>query len=168
MLTNLEMIAELEQEAVPTRRVLERIPEDRLDWRPHPKSLSLGQLAFHVATLPAALANVATMARFERGFIIPRPAVQDRADLLGQFEQSLVVARKILGQRDEASLASSWTMYDGERVVLTVPRRAFLRTILFNHWYHHRGQLTVYLRQLDVPVPAIYGDSADEAQGLPN
>jgi uncharacterized damage-inducible protein DinB len=164
MLTREDILQELDREAVTTRRVLERVPEDKLDWRPHEKSFSLGQLAMHIATLPGALAQVSTMESFQvKPNGIPRPSASSTAELLGALDQSLVKAHEIVGAMDDEALATPWKMVDGERVLLTIPRSAFLRSIMLNHWYHHRGQLTVYLRQTGAPVPAVYGPSADEA-----
>lgn len=162
MLTTDDILAELEQEADATRRVLERVPEEQFDWRPHPVSLSLGQLAMHVATLPGALAAVARLDSFPVGHEIPRPTPTSTEALLEALELGLDQARDILSGMDEEALAAPWRLVDGPVEVLAIPRRNFVRSILFNHWYHHRGQLCVYLRQVGAPVPAIYGASADE------
>ena len=163
MLTVNDFLDELEPEADATRRVLERVPAEYLDWRPHPVSLSLGQLAMHVATLPGALAEVASRESFPAGFEIPRPGAASTDELLEALEASLDRAREILGAMDEGALTAPWRLVDGEAELFSLPRREFLRSTLFNHWYHHRGQLTVYLRLAGAPVPAIYGPSADEA-----
>jgi uncharacterized damage-inducible protein DinB len=156
-----ELLRELEQEGEATRRVLERVPEDRLDWKPHERSLSLGQLALHVALIPGAIAEISTRS-FDVNTVIPRPRPADRAELLRTLDESLGKARAILSGMDDAALELPWRMVDGEREVASVPRGDFLRSTMLNHWYHHRGQLTVYFRQTGAPVPAIYGDSADE------
>jgi uncharacterized damage-inducible protein DinB len=163
MLTIADMLEELEQEAQATRRVLERVPADRLGWRPHAKSMTLGELGMHVAMLPGALAGVATGTGFDVNTEIPRPTAASTVELLETLGRSVAEAKALLGEMDEAFLASSWTMRDGEREIWSIPRRAFLRSVLFNHWYHHRGQLTVYLRLTGALVPAVYGDSADES-----
>ena len=162
MLTIDDLVQELEQEAQTTRRVLERVPEDRLDWRPHGKSMTLGQLAMHVATIPGRIAEVSTRPTFDVNTTIPRPAAASTAELLAAHDQSVTRARALLADMTDADLASPWRMVDGEREVMAMPRRALLRTVLLNHWYHHRGQLSVYLRQTGALVPAIYGASADE------
>jgi uncharacterized damage-inducible protein DinB len=162
MATIEELLQELEEEAQNTRRVLERVPDDRLDWRPHDRSLTLGQLAMHVATLPGALAELSTRTTFDIGTEIPRPGAGSAADLLATLDRSVADARAVLGAMDDGALDTPWRMVSGAREVGAVPRGAFLRSVLFNHWYHHRGQLTVYLRQTGARVPAIYGDSADE------
>jgi uncharacterized damage-inducible protein DinB len=157
------LISELEQEAGGTRRVLERVPSDKLTWKPHPKSMTLGQLARHVARLPGDLARVASADGFDtatQGSRHPQP--ETAAELLPALERALEQARTFLGGLDEAKAAAPWRMMAGEREIFRVPRLDFIRNVMFNHLYHHRGQLTVYLRLLDVPVPATYGDSADE------
>ncbi len=161
MLTIDDLLQELEQEAQATRKVLERVPDDRLDWKPHPKSMTLGQLAMHVANLPGAIAEISTRS-FDVKTVIPRPGARSSAELLAVLDQSLARAKALLGAMDDAELASPWRMVNGDQEVGTVSRGALLRSIMLNHWYHHRGQLTVYLRQTGAPVPPIYGDSADE------
>src|SRR5687768_3626775 len=152
---------ELEQEAQTTRRVLERVPGDRLDWKPHAKSMSLGQLALHVATLPGNVAEISRQTPFPLPqFVQPSPT--NVAELIPALEQSVAKAREILGSMDDASLAKMWRAVDGEREVMALPVGAVLRAIMLNHWYHHRGQLSVYLRQVGALVPSIYGPSADE------
>lgn len=155
------LIAELSQEAASTRRVLERVPQDKLSWRPHPRSLSLGQLAHHVAVLPIAIAELASAATREAPQV-PRPEAKSVAELLDTLEQSVAAAKKKLSSFTDDAMTQTWTLTVQGKPALQVPRIGLLRTIMLNHWYHHRGQLTVYLRLLDVPVPAVYGPSADE------
>src|SRR5712691_11885547 len=155
------LLQELDQEARTTRRVLERVPGDRLGWKPHAKSMSLGQLALHVATVPGGVAQIARQSPFP----LPefkQPAATSAAELIPALEQSVAKAQEILRAMDDADLANIWRAVDGDREVMALPVGALLRSIMLNHWYHHRGQLSVYLRQLDVPVPSIYGPSADE------
>lgn len=161
MLTVDDLLQELEQEAHSTRRVLERVPDGRLDWKPHAKSMTLGELAMHVANLPGAIAEISTR-DFDVKTVIPRPTARSAAELLAALDQSLSRARTVLSTMDDAALASPWRAVNGDQVVWSLPRGQFLRSVMLNHWYHHRGQLTVYLRQTGAPVPAIYGDSADE------
>ena len=161
--TNQALIAELEQEGATTRRVLARVPADHLEWRPHPKSMTLGQLALHVATIPGRLVRVCAADVFDAAtanFSPPQP--QDTAGLLSALDESLAAAQAFLGGLDEAAAAAPWRLTFGERELSSAPRGATVRALMFNHWYHHRGQLTVYLRLLEVPVPAVYGNSADE------
>lgn len=157
------LIAELEAEAPATRRVLERIPGDRLEWRPHERSMSVGQLALRVAAIPGRISQMAAADSFDASqanFVPPQPA--SAAELLPTFEESVAGARAFLAGLDAESAAAPWTLTHGERVIFTMPRLGVMRTLAFNHWYHHRGQLLVYLRLLGVPVPVVYGRSADE------
>jgi uncharacterized damage-inducible protein DinB len=162
MVTMNELLQELEHEAGSTRRVLERVPQDQFDWKPHPKSMSLGQLALHVASIPGAIADVSTRPTFDVKTQIPRPTPASSAELLAALNQSVATAKRILGGMGDAGLTMSWRMVDGDREIMAMPRVALFRNVLFNHWYHHRGQLTVYLRQVGALVPATYGASADE------
>ena len=155
------MIAELEQEAETTRRCLERIPEDRLSWRPHPKSMSLGQLALHIATTPGGVAQVAAADSMERPQF-DRPEAKSRRELLDALAQSVAAALAFLRGLDDARAAGSWTMTLDGQPIFSMPRIGVVRTLMLNHWYHHRGEMQVYLRLLDVPVPSVYGPTADE------
>jgi uncharacterized damage-inducible protein DinB len=155
------MLMELEQEARTTRRHLERVPEDKLSWKPHPKSFSLGQIALHLAQLPGAISTMAAQDVFELPQFQQGEAA-NRAEILETFERSLSTAREVLGQMDDRTLVGTWTLQDKGRVVMSLPRTALLRNILLNHCCHHRGQLSVYLRLLNVPVPSSYGPTADE------
>jgi uncharacterized damage-inducible protein DinB len=155
------LLQELEQEAQTTRRVLERVPGDRLAWKPHDKSMSLGQLALHIAITPGAIAEITQISPFP----VPKfeqPSAKSAAELVPTLDQSVAKARSILQNLDDADLAKTWRVMDDDREVMAVPVGAALRTLMLNHWYHHRGQLSVYLRQVGVPVPSIYGPSADE------
>ena len=155
------ILAELEQESQTTKRVLDRVPEDKLSWKPHKKAFSLGQLALHVATVPASVTTAAVADSFEAP-IFSQPEAKTRQEILETFSKSLDAARENLKKMDDARLAATWNLTRNGTVILSMPRIAFLRSILLNHHYHHRGQLSVYLRILDVPVPSIYGPSADE------
>ena len=156
------LIAELEQESITTHPFLESVPADKLGWRPHEKSMTLGQLALHVANLPASIADIAQLESLDAAdvdFEAASPASVE--ELLPTLAASLEKARAYLAGLDEDSLMEDWTLkYEGE-VAFTVPRVALLRSLMFNHWYHHRGQLSVYLRMLDIPVPISYGRTAD-------
>jgi uncharacterized damage-inducible protein DinB len=155
------LLQELEQEAQTTRRVLERVPDNKLTWRPHAKARTLGELALHVATVPGAVAEIATQAQIQAPeFTDPSP--KNAAELIPALDRSIATAKKVLGGMDDKTLTTTWRMMRGDRELFAVPRVGFLRSIMLNHWYHHRGQLTVYLRELGLPVPSIYGPSADE------
>jgi uncharacterized damage-inducible protein DinB len=157
------LVAELMQEAGATRRVLERVPEHRLAWRPHPRSMSLGQLALHVATIPGGVATMLEGDGLDAAAVdFSQKPMTSRAGLLDALEGSVARARALFEGLDAKRAAAPWRLTRGGREIFTLPRAAAVRSILLNHWYHHRGQLTVYLRLLDVPVPAVYGNSADE------
>ena len=162
MITIDDLLQELEQEAQTTRRVLESIPEDKLAWKPHEKSRTLGQLAMHIAVVPGAIAEIATQPAFDVNTPIPQPDTTSVAKALAALDESIAKAKASLGGMDDAALASPWRMMDGDRMIFETPRAAFLRAVMLNHWYHHRGQLTVYLRQTGATVPSVYGPSADE------
>jgi uncharacterized damage-inducible protein DinB len=155
------IIAELEQETESTRRVLERIPEDRLGWRPHPKSMSLGQLALHIATTPGAVAQVAEMDTMERPQF-DRPEPSSKREVLEALGQSVTSALEFLRGLDDTRATQSWSMTLAGKPIFSLPRIGLVRTIMLNHWYHHRGEMQVYLRLLGVPVPPVYGPTADE------
>jgi uncharacterized damage-inducible protein DinB len=155
------ILTELDQEAQTTKRVLDRIPDDKLGWRPHPKSFSLGQLALHIASVPGGVTTIVMQDSVEApNFAQAEP--RTRQEVLDTFSKSLETAKGNLKTMDDARLAATWRLTRGGKVVMSAPRGAFLRSVLLNHLYHHRGQLSVYLRMLDVPVPSIYGPSADE------
>jgi uncharacterized damage-inducible protein DinB len=156
------ILQELEQEAKTTRRVLERVPDSQLSWRPHEKARTLGELALHVATVPGGVAQLAAMPSPAQAPNFTDPSPKSASELVPALEQSIETAKSSLGGMSDDELMATWRIMKGERELFALPRVAFLRSILLNHWYHHRGQLTVYLRQLDVPIPSIYGPSADE------
>jgi len=157
------LIAELERESKATRKVLERVPREKLEWRPHPKSMSLGQLANHVAGIPGNIARMAQGEGFnaaDRTGSYPQP--EPGTDFAANLDAGLEESRAILSQWDAQTASRTWRLTAGDKEVFAIPRVEMIRSMLLNHWYHHRGQLTVYLRLLDVPVPAVYGRSADE------
>jgi uncharacterized damage-inducible protein DinB len=156
------LLAEMDQEAAATRRVLGRIPQAQLSWRPHAKSMSLGQLALHVAIVPGNVANLAAMD------VVPEPPnfVQAEAGSVAELEPALAAslenARRVLGGFDDAKMMATWRLQKDGTDIMAMPRAAFVRSIMLNHWYHHRGQLLVYLRLLNESVPSVYGPTADE------
>ena len=155
------ILAELDQEAEITKRLLDVIPEDKLSWRPHPKAKSLGELAMHIATLQGNVAELAQFETKEAGTFPPDIEATSRAQILETFAESLSKAKEIVGSNDDAAAMADWSLTKGGKTLMTVPRMAFWRSILLNHNYHHRGQLSTYLRELDIPLPSIYGPSAD-------
>ena len=156
------MLGEFREEVAITRRVLDRVPEDKLTWKPHPKSMTLGQLAGHIAAIPGRISCWAHEDGFDvltGSFVPPQPT--SRQEILEAFEQSVRDADQNLEGLTDESLAETFRLVRGDREIFQQPRSAVLRTVMLNHWYHHRGQLSVYLRLLDVPLPVIYGRSAD-------
>jgi uncharacterized damage-inducible protein DinB len=156
------MLQELEHEAQTTRRVLERVPEDRLTWRPHPKARTLGELALHVATVPGGVAEFVSQPSPVQAPQFVDPSPRSASELVPALDESVGKARQILGDMDDAALLETWRIMRGDLELVAMPRLGFVRSIMLNHWYHHRGQLSVYLRELGVAVPSIYGPSADE------
>ena len=137
------LLAELDQEAEATRRVLERIPQEHLSWKPHPKSFSLGQLALHVATVPG---NVAELAAIDTVANLPafiQPEAASAAELVPSLKESVAKARRALGGFDDAQMNATWRLQIGGRDIMAMPRVAVVRSIMLKHWYHHRGQLLV-------------------------
>lgn len=156
------MLAEFEAQAPVTRKFLERLPADRLTWKPHEKSMTAGQLGLHLALVPGGVV------RFVQQNPAQAPDFKDFAqpasvgEILGAFEASIATVRTVLTQLGDAGLQETWRMVQGDQVLLSIPRAQFLRDIMLNHWYQHRGQFSVYLRLLNVAVPSSWGPSADE------
>ena len=156
-------LPEFEQEMVTARKTLERIPEDKLSWKPHPKSMSLGQLAFHVASIPGNISKLAQLDEFDASAAnFDPPSPNSSAEILTALDASLNTVKEYLDCVSEPAAVGNWRLTFQGKEVFAIPRVGLLRTIMLNHWYHHRGQLSVYLRLLEVPVPVIYGRSADE------
>ena len=161
-MTIAELVQEFEAEARTTRRVLERVPSDKLTWTPHTKSMSLGKLAMHLATAPAAISGWPVADHFEfAGGGAPFPTSTDQ--ILAAHDNGIAAVKANLEKIGDAGLNAEWTASAGGKTLMTMRKAAVLRALLMNHTYHHRGQLSVYLRLLDVPVPPIYGPSADES-----
>jgi uncharacterized damage-inducible protein DinB len=157
------ILAEFREEAATTKRVLDRVPEQKLAWKPHAKSMSLGQLAWHVAVIPGNISRILQQDSLDvaqANFTPPQPG--NLADILAAYDQSTRDAEQNLGAITSERALADWRLMRKDQVLATMPRISFLRSVMLNHWYHHRGQLSVYLRLLDVPVPVIYGPSADE------
>lgn len=156
------LIAEYDHEMATTRKLIDRVPEDTLAWKPHAKSMSIGGLAQHIANL----SNWAGIILERDGFdLADAPAnltePSSRADIVRLFERSTATARVLL-DRSDAEFAALWTLKRGGQEIFTLPRIAAFRSFVLNHLIHHRGQLSVYLRLNDISVPAIYGPTADE------
>jgi uncharacterized damage-inducible protein DinB len=156
------LLQELKQETQTTRRVLERVPDDKLAWRPHEKARTLGELALHVAMVPGGVAALVASPSPAQTPQFTDPSPKSASELIPALDQSIAKAMQVLGGMDDATLVATWRLMQGDRELFAIPRVAMLRSVMLNHWYHHRGQLTVYLRELGVPIPSIYGPSADE------
>jgi uncharacterized damage-inducible protein DinB len=160
MITLRDALTELEQEATATGRLLDRLPTDRLSWRPHPRSMTLGQLALHVATIPRSYAARIGSGRTEVAELVAHPDCDSIAEIRAAWTATTAFVRD--APRGDAAPDAAWSLTRDGSPILTLPAAAARRTLLLNHWVHHLGQLTVYLRLLDVPIPSIYGPSADE------
>ena len=158
-------LQEFDLEMPGTRKILERVPEARFTWKPHEKSMTLGRLASHVADLPARCsAIIATEELIRQPGFTPWTA-SSTADLLDHFDTAAGNARSALTGLREDQLSVVWTIKMGDRVLASIPRVMALRRIFMNHIIHHRAQLGVFLRLLDVPIPGFYGPSADDQSG---
>jgi len=156
------LLAEFEIQAPITRRFLERLPEDKLMWKPHEKSMTAGQLAYHLAFVPGGVIRfVQTNPALAPDFAnFPQPA--GRQDVLNLLDEGISNVRELLPKLTDAQMNETWRLVAGGKEVLAQPRGLFIRDVMFSHWYQHRGQFCVYLRLLGVPVPASWGPSADE------
>ena len=155
--------AEFREEAKTTRRVLERVPSSKLTWKPHAKSMSLGQLALHVAAAPGRIVSILQKTEHEVNFANMKPEdPKSSEEILAAFDQSVKDAGAYLEGLSDEQARATWTLKSNGRTLLTKPRMDVVRMIMLSHVYHHRGQLSGYLRLLDVPVPSIYGPSADD------
>jgi uncharacterized damage-inducible protein DinB len=165
MLIRESFLPEFDREMANTRKTLERVPDDRWDWKPHPKSATMGWLAGHVANMTLWASMI-----FDRSELDVNPAggqppytpPKNRAEVLAVFDKQLGEARAKLATADDKAMTEEWTLLAGGQKIFSMPRAAVLRSFVMNHMIHHRAQLTVYLRLNDIPVPALYGPSADE------
>jgi uncharacterized damage-inducible protein DinB len=155
-------LGDLNHELNTTRKLLERVPEAHLDWKPHEKSMTLGGLALHVATIPYWLTRVLSADHFDLATAGRNPPPTSRQEILDAFEERVAAMRQLLDAADDAALTRTWQLRRGEQVLQTMPRVAVIRAMGINHMVHHRAQLSVYLRMLDVPLPPMYGPTADE------
>jgi uncharacterized damage-inducible protein DinB len=162
------MLPEFDEEMKNTRKVLERVPDDKWGWKPHEKSGTLGWLAGHVGTVPEWITMTLQTESLDYapvdGPSYQPPKIENRAQLLAAFDKGAAEARAALVAASDADFQKEWTLLDGGQKIFSMPRAACMRSMILNHLIHHRGQLTVYFRLVGVPVPGLYGPSADEAQ----
>jgi uncharacterized damage-inducible protein DinB len=156
------LLAEFEVQAPITRRFLERLPEDKLTWKPHEKSMTAGQLAYDLAFVPGGVVRLVQRnpAPVPESANFPQPASRD--EILKALEESIATVRSELPKFTDAAMEETWRLMAGEKTALAQPRAQFLRDVMLSHWYQHRGQFSVYLRLLGAAVPASWGPSADE------
>jgi uncharacterized damage-inducible protein DinB len=158
-----QFLPEFDEEMATTRRLLEIVPSDRGDWKPHPKSFSLGHLAQLISGMPGWITNMLTQTELDLA-ASPGYSLQKTATLVAQFDKNVTEARAALAAAKDPDFGVSWSLKHGANVLLTLPRRDVVRQTI-NHLVHHRGQLSVYLRMNDVPLPSIYGPTADTKWG---
>jgi uncharacterized damage-inducible protein DinB len=157
------LLAEFDHEIGSTRRLLERVPDAQFGWKPHEKSYSLGDLSGHIANLLTWTNWILESTELDLATVSERPAPPaSRDEVLGRLDLNAQHARARLAEQTDASLLAVWTLKNGGREMFTMPRSSVLRSFVFNHLIHHRGQLTVYLRLQNVPLPSLYGPTADE------
>jgi uncharacterized damage-inducible protein DinB len=157
------MQKEFREEVATTRRVLDQVPVDKLGWKPHERSMSLGQLALHIASVPGGIAKITKPDAFDvsqNTFNPPMPKSMN--EVHAALEQSVRDVEQTFKETTEETAQADWHLMFGDKELRSMPRVNVWRSLMLNHWYHHRGQLAVYLRLLDVPVPSIYGPSADQ------
>jgi uncharacterized damage-inducible protein DinB len=162
------MLPEFDQEMKNTRKVLERVPDEKWNWKPHDKSGTVGWLASHIATMPGWTTMTIKTEELDYAPVnepgYQQPKIEDRKDLLAVFDKESAEARGALAAVSDEDIMKGWTLKAGGKEIFTMPRVACIRGVVMNHLIHHRAQLTVYYRLLDVPVPGLYGPSADETQ----
>jgi uncharacterized damage-inducible protein DinB len=157
------LLFEFDMEMEKTRRVLERVPLDKSEWAPHARSMKLGRLAQHVAEIPGWLVPTLQQDELSLDGYEPEPPPRSGAELLASFDKNVTAARTALAAaKDDAAFGKIWTLKSGGKAMFSAPRAGVVRGFVLNHMIHHRGQLSVYLRLNDIPVPSIYGPSADE------
>lgn len=156
-------LAEFVQEAKTTRKFLEQLPEDKLNWKPHEKSMTAGQLALHMAAAPAGIMKMASLDEMQMpDFSRPNPQPENLSEILDAFDASVRIVSETLASFSDDQMNATWRMTRGGKELVAIPRSAVCRSFLLNHWYHHRGQFGVYLRLVGAKVPSSYGPSGDE------
>ena len=157
-----KLLSEFEMQAPITKKFLERLPEDKLTWRPHEKSMTAGQLAYHLALVPGGVITGAKQDSIAPpNFEFPQP--ESLEQILKAYDESIATVRNLMPSFDDTAMNATWRIKDGDKELVAIPREIFVRDVMFSHWYQHRGQFSVYLRLLGQAVPASWGPSADES-----
>ena len=156
------LIPEYDHEVGTTRKLLERVPDGKFDWKPHDRSMSLGELASHLATMLSWGTATINQPEFDLSAPFTPSSLNTRADLLASFDKEAGATRAALAAASDAVLMTAWSLKKNGKTLFTMPKAGVLRSFVMNHMIHHRGQLSVYLRLNDVPLPSMYGPSADE------
>ena len=163
MAINTALLGELKNESANTKKIIERIPTEKLDWQPHEKSMTIGKLATHIANLPVWIGRIINADGFDFALSGSTEKKETTQAILELFTQRLNEAEKALSAATSDEMFNAmWTVSRNNEVLYQLPKKVAIRSFTFNHIYHHRGQLSVYLRLLDIPVPGMYGPSADE------
>jgi uncharacterized damage-inducible protein DinB len=162
------MLGEFDQEMQSTRKTLERCPDEKWNWKPHEKSGTVGWLASHIATMPGWLTTTINTEELDYAPVdgpgYQPPKIDNRKELLAEFDKNVAESRAALARASDAEMMKVWKLLAGGKEIFTMPRVACIRGMVLNHLIHHRAQLTVYYRLLGIPVPGLYGPSADEGQ----
>lgn len=156
------LLPEFDHEMTVTRKVLERVPDGQFDWKPHQKSMSLGQLAQHVATIPTWGKVAMNQPEFDLAGSPPASQLPTRAEILSLFDRNVSDARAALAGKGDGEMMAPWALKRGGHTIFSLPKASVWRSFVMNHLIHHRAQLGVYLRMHDIPLPSVYGPSADE------
>lgn len=156
------ILPEFDHEMANTRRTLERIPDEKFDWKPHERSMTMAELAGHLGNLPVWTVTTLKEDGFDVATMDPIEPPKNREDLLRMFDENVALAREAIAETPDAAYMDTWTLRTGDQVHFSMPKIAVFRGFIMSHGIHHRGQLSVYLRLNDLPVPSLYGPSADE------
>lgn len=166
MAINKAMLPEFDHEMANTRKSIERIPQEKFDWKPHTKSMSMGGLATHLANIPTWATRALKSDSFDiapqGGEPLRIPPAESLQEVLEAFDKNVAEARAAIAEASDEELMKPWSLLSGGETMMTLPRAVVLRSFILNHTIHHRGQLSLYLRLNDIPVPGLYGPSADE------
>lgn len=160
---NTALLGELKHESLNTKKMIEKVPTEKLDWRPHEKSMTIGRLATHIADIPVWFERIINANGFDFANSGRTETKESTEAILAHFHQRLNEAEQVLTNASDEMLTGTWSLSRNEQVLYHLPKMVALRSMTYNHIYHHRGQLSVYLRLLDIPVPGMYGPSADES-----